>query len=229
MQFIGDFLSLFFPKICLTCNDSLARGEEVICTACEYKLPQTDFQLGENNPVEKYFWGRVKIERAASLYYFSKGTRIQKMIHQLKYRSRKDIGLKLGKLCGNLLKTSGRFDDIDMILPVPLHRKKIRRRSYNQCAVIAEGMSEAMGIPWFSDTIEKTRYTATQTKKTRFERWMNVEGTFKIDQPELIANKHILLVDDVITTGATLEACSAAILQNENVKVSIATVATAQD
>lgn len=227
-RILKDFVYLFFPNVCLGCGNGLAKEEGVICTFCEFNLPQTGFHLEENNIVEKHFWGRIKINHATAMYYFDKATRVQRLIHQLKYQGRKEVGNKLGVIYGNYLKESLFYKDVDMIIPVPLHRNKKHTRTYNQSDTFAEGLSKSMGIPWDGNILSRVKYTESQTRKTRLERWENVSTAFHLNDPEEIQDKHILLVDDVITTGATLEACAHVLFQARNVRVSIATIAVAQ-
>ncbi len=228
ISIFNDFLSLFFPNVCLGCGNGLAKGENVICTFCDYHLPQTGYHLQEDNPVEKHFWGRVQIEHAASLYYFNKATKVQRLLHHLKYKGKREVGLKLGNIYGHHLKESPFYETIDIIIPVPLHFKRQRMRTFNQSELFAEGLSESMQVPWERNILKREVITETQTRKSRLERWQNVKAAFTLCDPEAINGKHILLVDDVITTGATLEACSHALLEAESVKVSIATIAVAQ-
>ena len=222
---LRDFLSLIFPRVCEACGKSLFTGESCICSYCMYHLPRTDFHLYDDNPVAKLFWGRTSIFSASSLYAFNKGSKVQHLIHQLKYRGKKEIGISLGKYYGKELKTASSFSSADMIIPVPLHRKKQRKRGYNQSETFAQGLAESMNIDILNDALIRTHLSETQTRKSRFARWKNVEHIFQVIAPEKIQGKHILLVDDVITTGATLEACANKILEIPATKVSIATIA----
>lgn len=223
---LNDFLSLVFPKVCYACGKSLYKSEECICTHCLYHLPQTNFHLYPDNPVIKLFWGRAPIHSASSLYSFSKGGKVQQMIHHLKYRGKKEIGTSLGKYYGRELKKSPLFSTIEMVVPVPLHSKKLKRRGYNQSETFAMGIADAMKVAFPGEVITRTEASETQTRKSRFARWKNVEDVFTVTQPEKLESKHILLVDDVITTGSTLEACARRILDVPGAKVSVATIAT---
>lgn len=223
---LNDFLSLIFPKVCASCGKSLFKKEESICAYCLYHLPKTNFHLYSDNPVVKLFWGRTTIYSASSLYSFSKGSKVQHLIHQLKYRGKKEIGISLGKYYGNELKNSPLFSSSTIVLPVPLHPKKLKKRGYNQSEMFAQGLSESMSAENPNEVLIRTYASETQTKKSRFARWKNVEEVFKITSPEKITGKHILLVDDVVTTGATLEACANKILEIPDTKVSVATIAT---
>jgi len=226
INIITDFFGLFFPRICASCNESLFRNEIFLCTRCLYELPKTNFQNDPENEVAQMFWGRIPIRHAMAYCYFQKGGHVQKLLHKLKYKGQKEIGYELGKMIGyDLLNTS--FIESDLIIPVPLHKSKLRKRGYNQSEYIAKGISEVMGRPVDTGSLLRAIANPTQTNKHRYDRWTNVEGVFVLNYPERIANKHVLLVDDVVTTGATLEACTSALLQAENVKVSIVTLAKA--
>lgn len=222
-----DFLSLIYPRLCMACGQSLYNKEFCICTFCRYHLPKTNFHLKEKNPVSKLFWGRVPIHSAASYYLFSKGGKVQKLIHQLKYREQKEIGTFLGNLYGNDLKLSPAFDSVELIVPIPLHPKRLKKRGYNQSSLFAEGLADAMQKEFDDDIVYRELAAESQTRKSRFNRWKNVESNFKVRFPDKLANKHILLVDDVVTTGSTLEACANAVLQVPGTKVSVATIAYA--
>ena len=222
-----DFLSLLFPRICYGCGNHLIRDEYLICTECYVVIPRTNFHAKKDNPLEQVFYGRCKIESAAAFSYFNKGSRIRKLIHNLKYNGAKEIGRELGKIYGLSLKSSDFLDGIDFIVPVPLHKSKERTRGFNQSETIATGISEAAGLPLITNVIERRVATSTQTKRSRTERWDNVEEIFALKNPDLLAGKHILLVDDVITTGATIESCVNEILKAEGAKVSIAALAYA--
>ena len=181
----------------------------------------------KDNPVEKIFWGRIPVEAATSELYFSKGTFVQSIIHQLKYKGNREAGIMLGKIMGESLSNSNRFKDIDLLIPLPLTRIKERKRGYNQSEILCLGISEVTNIPLLKNAVSRLKATETQTKKRRSQRWDNVEGNFFVNQKELIQGKHVLLVDDVITTGATLEACGQEILQTAGTRLSIAALAWA--
>src|ERR1051326_888561 len=220
---LNDFLSLIFPKVCAACGKSLFKSEESICTYCLYHLPKTNFHLYTDNPVVKLFWGRTNIYSASSLYSFSKGSKVQHLIHLLKYRGKKEIGQTIGKYYGKELKVAPMFSSADVVIPVPLHLQKLKKRGYNQSEMFAQGIAESMNAETSGEILIRTFASETQTKKSRFARWKNVEEVFKVILPEKIKGKHILLVDDVITTGATLEACANKILEVPGTKVSVAT------
>lgn len=226
MGLVHDFFNLLLPDLCATCGTPLFRNEKVICLKCQYDLPRTRFDSYTDNPVARLFWGRIRIENASSYFRYQKGSRFQSLIHDLKYGDRKDIGRELGRLMGIELQGSD-FARADIILPVPLHRIKQLRRGYNQCDPISEGLAGSLGIPFQADLLEKPVRSTTQTRKSRYSRWENVDGIFRIKHPEKLCERHILLADDVVTTGSTLEACATAILGIDGTRVSIATLAVA--
>lgn len=227
LSLIKDFLSLIYPSICLACGNSLYKNETCLCTYCKYKLPKTQFHLDNANPVSKLFWGRVGLANAASYYQFDKGGKVQKLIHQLKYKGHQEIGVTVGKSYGKELKRAREYADVDMVLPVPLHPRKQRKRGYNQSSSFAQGLAASMNASYAPKVLYRSRYSDTQTKKSRFDRWKNVESIFNLRNMESLRDKHILLVDDVVTTGSTLEACAQTLLKVPGVKVSIVTMAYA--
>jgi len=220
-----DFFSLLFPRICYGCSNHLMRNEHLICTECYVVIPRTNYHTKRDNPVAQMFWGRCKIESAAAFSYFNKGSRIRKLIHSLKYNGVKEIGYELGKIYGLSLKSSDFLENIDFVIPVPLHKSKERSRGFNQSETIATGISEVTGLPLITNAIKRQHVTSTQTKHSRTERWDNVEGIFALKNSDLLAGKHILLVDDVITTGSTIESCVTEILKAEGSKVSVVAIA----
>jgi len=220
-----DFVSLLFPRICYGCGNHLMRNETLICTECYVLIPRTNYHLKPDNPVARLFWGRCMIEKTSAFSFYTKGSRIKKLIHQLKYKGIKEVGSELGRIYGNSLKLSGFLDEIDLIIPVPLHPSKRRKRGFNQSDLIATGISDATGIPMDASILVRERASKTQTHKSRYDRWTNVRDIFRVIDQEELKNKHILLVDDVITTGSTLEACASALLREGNAKVSIAVLA----
>lgn len=227
-EIADDFLSLFFPSVCLSCGESLVRGEEMLCTRCLVEIYRTGFHLKPGNAVEQLFWGRCRIERGAAFSVYNRGSRIRKLIHLMKYRGRKEIGFALGKLYGSYLKDSSFTDGVDMLVPVPLHPQRLKKRGYNQSEFIARGISEATGIPVYLKVLSRVHATNTQTDRGRFERWENVEGLFAVSAEESVTGHHVLIVDDVITTGSTLEACASALLACSGVKVSVVALAVSQ-
>lgn len=224
---LADLVNLVYPDVCTACGKRLNAQENLLCLQCEHDLPQTNYHLETDNPLAKKFWGRVNLENVAALYFFNKGSRTQRLIHQLKYKNNTKIGARLGRIYGEILKNVPAFQSIDVILPIPLHPEKQKRRGYNQSDPICEGLSEGMGIPWHSDWVIRKVFTESQTRKARFQRWENVESIFGLSQPNLLRHKHILLVDDVITTGSTMEACANRLLQVHDTKVSAVSLACA--
>ena len=224
---LDDFLSLIYPQVCASCGKTLYKNEKIICTFCNYHLPKTNFHLEKNNPVSEIFWGRVNIESAAACFYFSKGSKIQHLIHQFKYKGKKEIGIYLGKQYGLDLMDSPLFSSVDLVIPVPLHRIKQKKRGYNQSEQFAMGISQSMKIKMDTKLLYRKTASQTQTKKSRFKRWENVSEIFDVKQSESFQVKHILLVDDVITTGSTIEACANALYKIPNVRISVATIAFA--
>lgn len=223
----GDLFSLFFPNLCPGCGQSLIKGEEVICSICHFHLPKTYFHNDPENPLNRVFWGRVNIEAVAAYLYFQKGSNVQHLLHQLKYKNRPEIAVRIGKWYGLELRQADIFRETQLIVPVPLHPRKLRRRGYNQSQAFAEGLAAVMKAEQETGCLYRKVDSKTQTRKARYNRWENVENIFGIAHSERIKDRHILLVDDVITTGATLEACTQALLEVPGVKVSIATIAYA--
>ncbi len=222
-----DFLSLLFPRLCYGCGNHLMRNENLICTECYVVIPRTGYHNIPENPVAQLFWGRCLLERVAAFSYYNKGSRIRNLIHNLKYKGIKEIGVELGSIYGKSLRSSGFTADIDIIIPVPLHPLKRRKRGFNQSEVISDGLSAASGIPVDITTLIRATRSETQTKRSRYERWTNVEGIFCLNDASSLAGKHILLVDDVITTGSTIESCANELLKIEGVRVSVVALAYA--
>ena len=224
---IFNTLHLFYPHTCTGCGSDLLNDDQLLCLQCINNLPHTNFAQHANNPIEKIFWGRIPLVAAHSEFYFAKETLIQRLIHQLKYKGNQDIGYFLGGLMAKSLLNSNRFKNIDYLVPLPLYPEKERKRGFNQAAVICNGISASMQIPVMVGNVIRQRYTETQTKKHRRERWENVADSFLVKDPAILCNKNLLLVDDVITTGATLEACGHSIVQTANVQLSLATLSMA--
>ncbi len=224
LNIVYDFLSLIYPQVCAACGSNLYIEEKSVCTRCLYRIPKTNFHLNSNNEVAQLFWGRVNLQAATAFYYYYKGSKYQKIIHQCKYSGQRYIGYDLGKLFAADLKLTC-FSGIDIIHPVPLHYKKFKQRGFNQSEYIARGISEVLNKPVITDAVSREITGKSQTRKGRYERWKNVEDVFKIKHRRKLENKHVLLVDDVITTGATLEACATEILKCSNSKVSVAALA----
>jgi ComF family protein len=223
-----DFIHLIYPNNCLLCGESLVKTESQLCLFCLFSLPKTNYHLQKDNPIEKRFWGKVNIEHASSFFYFQKGSSVQKLLHELKYHGNKEIGELLGAHLGMELLQSPFYKDIDLIVPVPLHKNRYQKRGYNQSECIAKGISSVLKKPVDTQTLIRVVETSTQTKKGVFERWENTNGIFALVDNHAFKSKHILLVDDVLTTGSTLEACAKTLIEGENsVRVSIVTLAVA--
>ena len=227
IDLLDDFLSLLFPRLCYACGNHLLRNEDLICTECYVVIPRTNYHSEDENPVSQLFWGRCMIEKAAAFSFYNKGSRIRNLIHNLKYKGIKEIGFELGRIYGLSLKSSGFIRDIDLIIPVPLHPSKQRIRGFNQSEIISSGIADVTGVPVDIESLSRIIVSATQTKRSRYERWANVEGIFRVMDTENIIGQHILLVDDVITTGSTIESCVNELLKVEGVKVSVVALAYA--
>lgn len=216
-----DLIALFYPRICCGCGNPLFKGEQVICLNCNIKLPRTEFGFNTDNPVEKLFWGRFPVPHASSFLYFRKSGLAQRLVHQLKYKGNREIGIYLGQLYGQEIKEEIQRIKPDIIITVPLHLERLKSRGYNQSDEIASGFSEATGIPFIRNVLIRKEITDTQTRKRRFERWENMESKFILNENISITGQHILLIDDVITTGATIEACGTVLTAVKGVSVSI--------
>lgn len=223
---LSPLFNLFYPHTCIGCGSDVIEKDNFLCLDCLNDLPRTHFAMHKNNPVEKKFWGRIALASATSELYFVKGSMVQNMIHEFKYRGNKKAGLFLGNMMGNSLLNSNRFP-IDALIPLPLFEKKQKMRGFNQAEILCLGIADVLAKPVIKNNVIRKVFTETQTKKHRIERWKNVEGIFYINNPKELEGKHILLVDDVITTGATIDACGTEILKLENVKLSVASLAIA--
>lgn len=221
--------NLVFPRLCLACGQDTIPEQDIICIPCNYHLAKTSQHLYKENQFTDRFWGRLDLHAAGAYLYFSKQGRTQQLLHKLKYLGQWQVGLKLGQNYGRELRKAPLFREIDLILPVPLHARRLKKRGYNQSDYFAQGLSEEMDVPWSSNLIIRSLATVTQTKKSRMERFANVEHAFELPKPEALKGKHILLVDDVLTTGATLEAVGLKLLEAGISKLSIATLAMAEN
>lgn len=218
------FSHLLFPHICQACGSDVLQPHQQLCLHCVSSLPATRFEMHAANPVEKLFWGRLPLAAASARYYFTKESTMQHLMHQVKYRGNRHLSIFLGRLMGEALMASHRFGEVDVLVPLPLHPHKEKLRGYNQAALLCKGVGEVMMLPVLDRVVRRTEATSSQTRKTRMERWMNVEGKFQLGQDHGLQQAHILLVDDVVTTGATLEACGRALLQAEGARLSVATL-----
>lgn len=225
----ADFVGLIFPRLCLACREPLVTGENHLCTSCRAELPYTDFHLlpPDQNPLGRRFWGKLPIRYALSYLRFVRHGRVQHLLHELKYQGQRDVGTVLGQLYGAELYAAGIAADFDLIVPVPLHPKRLAKRGYNQAAAFATGLSDGLKVPADINSLRRNTNTKTQTKKNRAQRWENVATVFEAVNPMQVVGRRILVVDDVLTTGATLEACGAVLLAAGAAEVSIATIACA--
>jgi ComF family protein len=224
---IKNLLNLFFPKVCYACNNLLGDNEKHICITCRHNLPVTNYHFENNEAIKKVLYGRVKLELGTSLLKFEKKGIVQQILHNLKYKGHEIIGEVLGKWLGNELKIIEAYKTIDLIIPVPLHKRKLRKRGYNQVEKFGIEIAKALDVQYIDTVLLKTTSTKTQVFKKRISRWNNSNEIFTMQNESLIEGKHILLVDDIITTGATIESCTNILLKADNVKISIATMAIA--
>lgn len=222
-----DFIDLFYPSLCICCNQRLIAQEYFLCLECLYSLPFTNhFEIKENS-LNKLFYGRFSIENIVCLGYFSKGGKFQKIIHEIKYKNNKDLAVYIGQRCGNKLKESYFIKDIDYIVPVPLHPNRLKRRGYNQSLLLAQGISEITCLPIIDNNLIRLKDNDSQTTKNKTERLKNIAEIFTIQDKNLFKDKHILIIDDVITTGSTIEICVKTILEESNTLISVFCVAQA--
>ena len=227
-SFFCNLLDLFYPRLCVACGHILQKNEEHLCLRCLLHLPESNYHSSDENPLLAIFLGRVRVESVNSYLLFRKGNYVQSILHQLKYKGNKEIGAYLGKRYATIMMDAGIWQDVDVIIPIPLHPQKMRSRGYNQSEWIAKGLSEGSGIPYRNDCLIRATFTETQTKKSRFNRWENVKNVFAVTNEYLLEGKHVLLCDDVLTTGATLEAAIQKLLLVPGVRVSVVTLAAAK-
>jgi len=224
---LKNLFNLFFPKVCLSCTNMLTDNEMYICTSCRHDLPITNFHFEDPDQVKKVFYGRIKLENATSLLRFQKKGMVQQLMHNLKYKGHQEVGNFLGSWLGKELSGIAEYEDIDVVIPVPLHKKKLKKRKYNQVSVFAKEIAKSLNIVCYENVLIKINNSASQVKKNRLARWNSKDEIFSVQNLNLINNKHILLVDDIITTGATIEACAYQLLKAKNVKISVASMAIA--
>ncbi len=225
-----DMLSLMLPHTCIACGRVLLENEGCMCLACRYNMPLTNFSRHKNNPIKLLFENIMPVEAAAAMFWFVGSTEWQHIIHKFKYYGRWFFAQKMGEMFGEELRDSGNFEDIDLIVPIPLHFQKRMIRGYNQSEQLALGVGRKMGVECDFRSVCRRLYNDSQTKKSRFERWDNVEGIFEVRRVERLRGKHILLLDDVLTTGATMSSCAMAIIRacKGDVRISIATLAVSK-
>lgn len=225
MKLLKHLINLIYPQVCPACGNLLTNSEETVCLTCRYLLPKTHYENNLENPLAQSFWGQVNFQAVTAEYFFSKTGNVQHLLHQLKYQGNKEAGIFLGQQLGESIKNAKLFQDIDYLVPIPLHPKKEYMRGYNQSFVIAQGVEDRTNIPIAKDCLYRKVFTSTQTKKSREERWDNVKDIFDIKDYKILENKHILLIDDVLTTGATLLAAGKILSQINNIRMSVATAA----
>lgn len=225
--YFNALLELFYPRLCCVCGQKLISSEQFVCLQCLFHLPRTNYHNSPENRMEMLFYGRIKIERAAAYFEFKKGSPYQKILHQLKYKGMKELGEFMGAQFASQLIDTIFIQPVDLICPVPLHPRKERKRGYNQSYHLAKGLSSQLNLPIENGALIRKKFSSTQTKKNRYERWKNVEDIFEVKNPNAFEGKHVLLVDDVVTTGATLEACAQTILNLCKARISILTLAIA--
>jgi ComF family protein len=218
---VEDTLALVYPNLCVACGKTVPARRYYLCTGCLHDLPRTHFHRDPANPLAMTFWGRVRLEHAAAWFHYTRGSRYSRLIHAMKYLGRKDIGYELGRLYATELAASP-LAEAQLVIPVPLHPKKQRKRGFNQSEWIGRGIAEGLHLPMAADNLYRAVHTRTQTRKSRIERWQNVARVFRLKKPHLLENRHILLVDDVVTTGATMESCAGVLLECPGARVSLA-------
>ena len=225
MNYLIDAIHIFFPTLCITCNSKLLNSENLICTLCRHDLPIICYKDYKDTKINKAFLGRVSIEIATSFLYFRKHGKTKTLMHHLKYKGNQAIGTWLGSWFGSIIKKSDLFKNIDLIVPVPLHKKKLKQRGYNQLTTFGKSLSKQLKCEFNPFILKRISSTKTQTLQQRFDRFKNTETTFQLQPKAQINGKHILLIDDVITTGATLEACCLELQKITDVRISIITMA----
>lgn len=221
---IGQML---FPNLCVCCDGYLSQQEESICDMCLYTLPKFELYDLKDNPLAKKFWGRLNLDAVSAYLSYKSTNDVKKLIHQLKYKSNMDLGVEMGKWLGTALLKTNNFNLIDYVLPIPLHKVRQKFRGYNQSELLGTGLCEAMSVPMLTDVIVRERHNGTQTQKKRYERYINSKELFRVAKPESIEGKHVLLLDDVITTGSTIESCGEVLLDVDGLKLSVASLAVA--
>jgi ComF family protein len=228
LRLLSDFTSLFFPEYCLGCSSGLVKGEEILCTRCILDLPRTGYQFTNENPVKEKFVGRLPVKHATAFLKFRKTGIVQHLLHQLKYNNHPEIGRRLGKFFGKEMNEIGLASDFDIIIPMPLYHSRQLKRGYNQSTMFAEGLMNSLEVPYDDVAVVRQVNTSTQTRKNKTERWENVKQAFSVKDSAAIKNKRILLVDDIITTGASIEACGQELYNHGCKELSVACIAEAQ-
>lgn len=222
ISFWHRLLDLISPRLCVVCGHRLSVTEEVVCASCNFHLPRTGFQHNAyENEMAKLFWGQIPIERATAFFYYEAHAETANILYELKYKDHPEIGEIFGRMFAREIKSAGFFDGIDGIIPIPLAKKRQRQRGYNQSQEIAQGISEMIGLPIYNKVVSRKVFQGSQTSKGRWERNENVENVFELLDAETIQGQHLLLIDDVVTTGATIIACAKELLKAGNVKISV--------
>jgi len=223
-----DLAYLFFPISCASCEKPILRNERLLCIECRHRLPLVNFHNINDKKIEKVFYGRVPVQNATSLFVFEKDSLVQNLIHNLKYRGREEIGVELGVWLGENLIQNTDYQNINIIIPVPIHKKRRRERGYNQVEKFGIELAKKLEAEYIDTVLKKISYHSKQSKHQKHSRWTNTAETFGVDHPSLLENKHILLVDDIITTGATIEACIEKLKDIKGITISVATMAVAE-
>ena len=224
-QLFRDFTSLFFPNLCMACMERAPVPNEYLCFSCQSYLPRTDYHHHKENRFTDRLWGRLELHTATAMFLLIKNGLAENIVYNIKYNDATELAIALGKEYGRTLKKAALYDDIDVVIPVPIHKSKLKTRGYNQSALFGQGIATSLEIPCLENALLKKRKTKSQTKKSRIERLLSVEGEFAVREPEVLQGKNVLLVDDVMTTGATLESCGLELLKVEGVRLSMATLA----
>ena len=224
--YLTSLWQLLFPNLCVACGNPLVTGEQTVCLQCLYAIARTHYATKADNPIEQLFWGKVEIEKATAWGHFSKGGTLQALLHALKYKNKPQVGYVLGEQFA--VENATWLQNIDVLLPIPLHQKRLRSRGYNQAACIAQGITKQTNIPLSEEVLIRNVSTQTQTQKRVFERWQNTQGVFSLQNTHGLQGKHVLLIADVIPTGATLASAAITLKQNiPNITISIAAIAVA--
>ncbi|TAH12880.1 MAG: ComF family protein [Runella slithyformis] len=227
LRYWHALLDLVYPDPCRACGTALLGNESIVCTRCRVNLPRTDSHLVAIDSLRLKFAGKVPVQNVYAFLKFERAGKVQRLLHQLKYNNQPEVGLMLGRMYGHELRQAGVGTGLDLIVPVPLHPRKLAQRGYNQSDSLAEGLSEGLGVAWSNEVLVRQKFTETQTGKSRFERSENVAGIFEVIKPASVENQHIVVVDDVMTTGATLESAIEALLQNKAASVTVVALAAA--
>lgn len=225
-KIVNDINRVLLPPVCFGCNAHLIRGEHHLCTVCRNDLPLTDYSFNEENPIDRIFYGRINVKKAGSFLFFTENGIVKQLIHHLKYKNQEHIGRFLGDWYGPLLKQDRALGVIDAVIPVPLHKRKLKKRGYNQVALFAERLAFHLNTDYVDHILFKTANNKTQTTKGRIGRWQGNTSLYTLTDTGYLKNKNVLLVDDVITSGATMELCARALLQTEGISVQITSMAT---